>query len=148
MPCTRSVGDSEVRRDADQADVDITERSRQGRPHECRDLGVPRFLHRVVVLRSDHVRFHGALLGHALPLKSSLSAIPILSEHCADYTSPAMNYQLYYWPTIQGRGEFVRLALQEAGARYRDVARETSKGAGVAALTRFMGVANIQPPAS
>jgi glutathione S-transferase len=36
-----------------------------------------------------------------------------------------MNYQLYYWPTIQGRGEFVRLALEEAGARYRDVARES-----------------------
>jgi glutathione S-transferase len=34
-----------------------------------------------------------------------------------------MNYELYYWPTIQGRGEFVRLALEEAGARYRDVAR-------------------------
>lgn len=33
-------------------------------------------------------------------------------------------YALYYWPTIQGRGEFVRLALEEAGAPYRDVARE------------------------
>lgn len=34
-----------------------------------------------------------------------------------------MTYQLYYWPTIQGRGEFVRLALEEAGADYVDVAR-------------------------
>ncbi|WP_332876883.1 glutathione S-transferase [Massilia sp. S19_KUP03_FR1] len=34
-----------------------------------------------------------------------------------------MVYQLYYWPTIQGRGEFVRLALEEAGAGYVDVAR-------------------------
>jgi glutathione S-transferase len=34
-----------------------------------------------------------------------------------------MRYQLYYWPTIQGRGEFVRLALEEAGAEYDDVAR-------------------------
>ena len=34
-----------------------------------------------------------------------------------------MEYELYYWPTIQGRGEFVRLALEEAGASYRDVAR-------------------------
>src|SRR5438105_2225095 len=34
-----------------------------------------------------------------------------------------MAYELYYWPTIQGRGEFVRLALEEAGARYIDVAR-------------------------
>jgi glutathione S-transferase len=33
-------------------------------------------------------------------------------------------YELFYWPTIQGRGEFVRLALEEAGARYVDVARE------------------------
>jgi glutathione S-transferase len=35
-----------------------------------------------------------------------------------------MVYQLYYWPTIQGRGEFVRLALEEAQAQYVDVARQ------------------------
>ena len=35
-----------------------------------------------------------------------------------------MAYELYYWPEIQGRGEFVRLALEEAGADYVDVARE------------------------
>jgi glutathione S-transferase len=35
-----------------------------------------------------------------------------------------MPYELHYWPTIQGRGEFVRLALEAAGAPYRDVARE------------------------
>ena len=35
----------------------------------------------------------------------------------------ANSYELYYWPTIQGRGEFVRLALEEAGAAYVDVAR-------------------------
>ncbi len=34
-----------------------------------------------------------------------------------------MAYQLYYWPGIQGRGEFVRLALEAAGADYVDVAR-------------------------
>ncbi|MDN2708929.1 glutathione S-transferase [Janthinobacterium sp. SUN118] len=34
-----------------------------------------------------------------------------------------MAYALYYWPTIQGRGEFIRLALEEAGADYRDIAR-------------------------
>jgi glutathione S-transferase len=34
-----------------------------------------------------------------------------------------MHYELYYWPEIQGRGEFVRLALEDAGARYIDVAR-------------------------
>lgn len=35
-----------------------------------------------------------------------------------------MRYELYYWPSIQGRGEFVRLALEAAGASYVDVARE------------------------
>jgi glutathione S-transferase len=57
-----------------------------------------------------------------------------------------MIYELYYWPTIQGRGEFVRLALEEAGARYRDVARESGKGAGVAALVRFLDGRNIERP--
>jgi glutathione S-transferase len=35
-----------------------------------------------------------------------------------------MRYKLYYWSGIQGRGEFVRLALEDAGASYDDVARE------------------------
>jgi len=35
-----------------------------------------------------------------------------------------MRYELYYWSTIQGRGEYVRLALEDAGADYIDVARE------------------------
>jgi glutathione S-transferase len=35
-----------------------------------------------------------------------------------------MRYQLFYWPEIQGRGEFVRLALEDAGASYDDVARK------------------------
>ncbi|HTJ63019.1 MAG TPA: glutathione S-transferase [Alphaproteobacteria bacterium] len=34
-----------------------------------------------------------------------------------------MRYELYYWPEIQGRGEFVRLALEDAGADYADIAR-------------------------
>ena len=33
------------------------------------------------------------------------------------------NYRLYYWPGIQGRGEFARLVLEDAGASYVDVAR-------------------------
>lgn len=40
-----------------------------------------------------------------------------------------MAYELYYWPNIQGRGEFVRLALAEADAPYVDVARERGTGA-------------------
>jgi len=35
-----------------------------------------------------------------------------------------MNYELYYWPGIQGRGEFVRLAFEAAGADYLDVAKD------------------------
>jgi glutathione S-transferase len=57
-------------------------------------------------------------------------------------------YELYYWPTIQGRGEFVRLALEEAGAPYVDVARAPG---GVRAMMRLMedaqgGVPPFAPP--
>jgi glutathione S-transferase len=56
-------------------------------------------------------------------------------------------YELYYWPTIQGRGEFVRLALEEAAAPYRDMARESGRGAGVASLMHFLhGRAGERPP--
>ena len=48
-----------------------------------------------------------------------------------------MTYELYYWPGIQGRGEFVRLALEEVGAPYVDVAREHGEGHGVAAMTKI-----------
>jgi len=44
-------------------------------------------------------------------------------------------YQLYYWPSIQGRGEFVRLALEDAGAAYEDAARAPR---GVATMLRVM----------
>jgi glutathione S-transferase len=40
-----------------------------------------------------------------------------------------MRYELFYWPSIQGRGEFVRLALEDAGAPYRDVCRESGRPA-------------------
>lgn len=46
-----------------------------------------------------------------------------------------MAYQLFYWPGLQGRGEFVRLALEAAGAAYTDVARgDASAGQGMPAL--------------
>jgi glutathione S-transferase len=54
-----------------------------------------------------------------------------------------MAYELYYWPTIQGRGEFVRLALEEAGADYVDVARRRG---GVAAMQRLMDGARAEHP--
>jgi glutathione S-transferase len=47
-------------------------------------------------------------------------------------------YQLYYWPALQGRGEFVRLALEEAGAAYVYVVRGHGQGRGVAAMMRLM----------
>lgn len=49
-----------------------------------------------------------------------------------------MRYELFYWPSIQGRGEFVRLALEAAGADYVDVARQSGRGRGVAAMLRLM----------
>lgn len=39
-----------------------------------------------------------------------------------------MSYELFYWDGIQGRGEFVRLALEEAGAAYVNVTREPGRG--------------------
>jgi glutathione S-transferase len=56
-----------------------------------------------------------------------------------------MRYQLYYWPSIQGRGEFIRLALEEAGADYVDVGRK-GKG-GVAAMEKLIAGRRLsQPP--
>jgi glutathione S-transferase len=56
-----------------------------------------------------------------------------------------MRYELYYWPGIQGRGEFVRLALEEALADYVDVAR--ARRGGVAAMMRLMARgADRRPP--
>lgn len=57
-----------------------------------------------------------------------------------------MRYELFYWPSIQGRGEFIRLALEEAGADYIDVARERGRGMGIQAMMRLMeGKANARP---
>src|SRR3979490_2058449 len=55
-----------------------------------------------------------------------------------------MHYELYYWPGIQGRGEYVRLALEEAGADYADVARSET---GSCAMIRMMGTRRGTPPA-
>ncbi|MDO9058031.1 MAG: glutathione S-transferase [Bradyrhizobium sp.] len=52
-----------------------------------------------------------------------------------------MRYELYYWPQIQGRGEYVRLALEEAGADYADVARER----GIGAMTKLMQAGGTPP---
>jgi glutathione S-transferase len=58
-----------------------------------------------------------------------------------------MRYQLYYWTGIQGRGEFVRLALEDAGADYRDVAREEGDQVMTSFLKRKMpGATPYAPP--
>jgi glutathione S-transferase len=50
-----------------------------------------------------------------------------------------VKYELYYWPSIQGRGEFIRLALEEGGADYVDVARlPKSEGGGSEAVSRVL----------
>jgi glutathione S-transferase len=57
-------------------------------------------------------------------------------------------FELYYWPTIQGRGEFVRLAFEDAGVRYVDVARlPRDEGGGESAIARvLLGRAGSQLP--
>lgn len=55
-------------------------------------------------------------------------------------------FDLYYWPQIQGRGEFPRLVLEAAEADYRDVARlAEAEGGGVAAMMRLMEKAERRP---
>ncbi|MBI4528197.1 MAG: glutathione S-transferase [Deltaproteobacteria bacterium] len=58
-----------------------------------------------------------------------------------------MRYELYYWPSIQGRGEFVRLALEDAGVEYVDVARLLNRrGGGIPALMRFLESRSVGRP--
>ena len=54
-----------------------------------------------------------------------------------------MRYELYYWPGIQGRGEFVRLALEDAGAAYVDVARRPH---GMGAMSKFLESRSVKRP--
>src|ERR1043166_3833085 len=81
----------------------------------------------------------------ASPLASRVDAegapIDLSSGRIADDTEVTMKkrgnpIELYYWPGIQGRGEFVRLLLEEAGAAYVDVARERKNG--LAAMMHFL----------
>ena len=54
-----------------------------------------------------------------------------------------MTIELYYWPSIQGRGEFVRLALEAAGETYVDVARGPG---GQARMLKLMGDKSLAHP--
>jgi glutathione S-transferase len=65
-----------------------------------------------------------------------------MSDHHGDL------YELFYWPTIQGRGEFVRLAFEDAGVAYVDVARlPASQGGGAAAVVKLLRDASVATPA-
>ena len=58
-----------------------------------------------------------------------------------------MSYELYYRPGIQGRGEFVRLVLEEAGAHYRDVSvLPQAEGGGVPAILRVLAARGVSRP--
>src|ERR1700760_4390769 len=55
-----------------------------------------------------------------------------------------MSYELFYWPGIQGRGEFVRLALEDGGADYDDVGRSDKGMAQMMAILE--GKTAARPP--
>ena len=58
-----------------------------------------------------------------------------------------MTYELYYWPGIQGRGEFIRLALEEGGAHYIDVAvLPQANGGGVPAILKVLEARSVRRP--
>jgi glutathione S-transferase len=58
-----------------------------------------------------------------------------------------MTYQLHYWPSIQGRGEFVRLTLEAAGEPYVDVARgDEADGQGMAAMAHYLDDPSVARP--
>ncbi|MBV9631631.1 MAG: glutathione S-transferase family protein [Xanthobacteraceae bacterium] len=58
-----------------------------------------------------------------------------------------MPYELYYWPSNQGRGEFVRLALEDAAAEYIDIGRlSEAEGGGVPAILKLMNAPEIKTP--
>lgn len=62
------------------------------------------------------------------------------------------SYELFYWPGLPGRGEFIRLVFEDAGAPYVDVARlPEEQGGGVAAILRLLrgeheGLLPLAPP--
>jgi hypothetical protein len=58
-----------------------------------------------------------------------------------------MRYELYYWPSNQGRGEFVRLTLEEAAADYVDVGRlPEADGYGVPAILKLINATDLKTP--
>src|SRR3972149_1194943 len=70
--------------------------------------------------------------------------MPAYRRPLADFRRTPMRYELYYWPSIQGRGEFIRLVLEDSGADYVDVARVAKRG--MATMMRFMESRAIEHP--
>ncbi len=67
-------------------------------------------------------------------------------QRAPGYSAP-MAYELHYWPGIQGRGEFVRLTLEAAGAPYLDVARgPETLHQGLPAMQRLLGDRQLSTP--
>jgi glutathione S-transferase len=58
------------------------------------------------------------------PIDACDGKLPASRSLSITMASTKLDYELYYWPNIQGRGEFIRLAFEDAGVKYRDVARE------------------------
>src|SRR5436190_20948167 len=77
-------------------------------------------------------------------INALLTLLPRPVSSCAKRQGDGvMAYELYYWPSIQGRGEFVRLALAEAGADYVDVARRSN---GVDRMMSIVGGRGTKTP--
>lgn len=55
-------------------------------------------------------------------------------------------HELYYWSEIQGRGEFVRLVLEDLGEPYVDVGRERGDDAVSSALDGVLAPYAFAPP--
>src|SRR3954462_1052382 len=71
----------------------------------------------------------------------------VVHRRTAGQPGGVVNYELYCWPGIQGRGEYVRLAFEEAGVAYCDVALMPEEaGGGVAGITRFLEGQDIARP--
>jgi glutathione S-transferase len=72
-----------------------------------------------------------------LPAIAFFSSLP--QDDAAEGPMPQPEYELFYWPSIPGRGEFVRLPLEDAGVPYVDVARRPdSEGGGARAILKLL----------
>jgi glutathione S-transferase len=85
----------------------------------------------------------GELTGRAINLLSSFVIYASLSA-TANFRRTLMRYELYYQPSIQGRGEFIRLSLEDAGADYIDVARDPNFGR--PGIMRFLEDPSLEHP--